>query len=206
MHLDSTQAARFRARPAILTEHVVNPAEDRADNFNKRSSSDLGIQKTLDRVPHQRLTASVWEPYTEREIAIRLIKHWTAGNEENAQGGTGKVTESDVAGGEFHDFYVILKHLEENHSVYSRNVEPSEKQVAFNGILEIEVSRPGLHMKKGIYWTLRWQLTGGSAASRTVTSAARKLLKGLPSIIHFVKETVVKWGQSRRDFFQPRIT
>lgn len=55
------------------------------------------------------------------------------------------------AGGEIHDFYVILKHLKGNHSVYSRNVEPSEKQVAFNGILEIEVSRPGLHMKKGIY-------------------------------------------------------
>ena len=59
MHLDLTQAARFRARPAILTEHVVNPAEESTDNFNKRSSSDLGIQKTLDRVPHQRLTASV---------------------------------------------------------------------------------------------------------------------------------------------------
>ena len=96
MHLDLTQAARFRARPAILTEHVVNPAEESADNFNKRSSSDLGIQKTLDRVPHQRLTASVWEPYTEREIAIRLINLRTAGNKENAQGGMGKVTESDM--------------------------------------------------------------------------------------------------------------
>ena len=34
--------------------------------------------------------------YTEREIAIRLINLRTAGNKENAQGGMGKVTESDM--------------------------------------------------------------------------------------------------------------
>lgn len=51
------------------------------------------FRPTLDRVPHQRLTVSVGELYTERETGVRLIKHQTAGNKENVQGGRNKVIE-----------------------------------------------------------------------------------------------------------------
>lgn len=49
------------------------------------------FQQTLDRVPHQRLTASVGGPHTEWETGVGLIKHWVAGNNKNVPGGRGKV-------------------------------------------------------------------------------------------------------------------
>lgn len=51
------------------------------------------FQQTLDRVPHQRLTASVGGPHTERETGAVLIKHWVAGNKKNIPGVRGKVIE-----------------------------------------------------------------------------------------------------------------
>lgn len=54
----------------------------------------------------------------------------------------GKAETLAWACGKFQDFCVILKHLKGNHSVYSRNVEQSEKQAAFDGILETEISPP----------------------------------------------------------------
>lgn len=49
------------------------------------------FQQSLDRVPHQRLTASVVGPHTEWETGVGLIKLWVAGNNENVPGGRGKV-------------------------------------------------------------------------------------------------------------------
>lgn len=51
-----------------------------------------------------------------------------AGHKENVQGGKREVIEYCMASDKFQDLYVILKHLKGNCSVYSRDVEPLEKQ------------------------------------------------------------------------------
>lgn len=88
----------------------------------------MGFQQTLDRVPHQRLTASVGGPHTEWETGVGLIKHWVAGNQENVPRGRGKVIEHCMGQQQTPSFYVILKHLKGNHSVYSRSIEPLGKK------------------------------------------------------------------------------
>lgn len=69
-----SQQALRHSKP-LLQNMQQTPLRTVPTSLIKGVALILEFQKTLDRVPHQRLTANVWEPNTEGEIGIRLIKH-----------------------------------------------------------------------------------------------------------------------------------
>lgn len=65
-YLDEAQETHFRGRTHQLTHHTASPSRV----LIKRSGSDPGIWKTLDRVPRRKPPASTWQPWLRG-------KHWT---------------------------------------------------------------------------------------------------------------------------------